>query len=556
MAFDDVLVRLGVFGRYQKRVYLLLCLPAISCALHKLAGVFLLAKANHRCQLPCEETNASYQLDNGVWNTSYPWDYKAKTWSSCYRLDANFTPGTCMSGGGNTSMPCDGGWVYDRSKYHSSVVTEWNMVCDDAWLRATADSLFMVGVLLGSIIFGDLSDRFGRRPIFFISLVLQVIGGLGAAVMPEKVGFMLARMLIGATTSGVFLVAYVIAMEMVGPSKRLVAGVVCQFFFTTGYILTAAFAYFIKDWRHLQIALSLPGILFLCYWWFIPESARWLLTKGHKEEAKELLQRVAKENNVTITDDLLDELLESEVATANEEDSTPKPSILDLMRHRNLRRKSMLIFFNWFVNSGTYYGLSWNTSNLGGNDYINFFISGAVEIPAYSFLLLTLNRWGRKTILCGCMLLGGISLLLTIAVPSNTVWLLITLAMVGKLAITASYGTIYVFTAEQFPTVIRNVALGSASTCARVGGILAPYANILADYWTPLPLIIFGALAFTGGLLSLLLPETLDKKLPDTIEEGEKFGLGHDNPIELQEDIVENGISEKENAMKPSPQKQ
>jgi len=57
-------------------------------------------------------------------------------------------------------------------------------------------------------------------------------------------------------------------MEMVGPSKRLYAGVVCQFFFTTGYILTAAFAYFIKDWRILQAALSAPGVLFLCYWWY------------------------------------------------------------------------------------------------------------------------------------------------------------------------------------------------------------------------------------------------------------------------------------------------
>lgn len=67
----------------------------------------------------------------------------------------------------------------------------------------------------------------------------------------------------------------------------------------------------------------------------------------------------------------------------------------------------------------TYYGLSWNTSNLGGNDYINFVISGAVEIPAYTFLLLTLNRWGRKTILCGCMVIAGISLLLTMVVPNS-----------------------------------------------------------------------------------------------------------------------------------------
>lgn len=58
-------------------------------------------------------------------------------------------------------------------------------------------------------------------------------------------------------------------------------------------------------------------------------------------------------------------------------------------------------------------------------------------------------------------------------------WLNIALAMGGKLAISSSYGTVYVLTAEQFPTVIRNVGLGAASTFARFGGILAPYVNIM-----------------------------------------------------------------------------
>lgn len=54
----------------------------------------------------------------------------------------------------------------------------------------------------------------------------------------------------------------------------------------------------------------------------------------------------------------------------------------------------------------------------------------------------------------------------------------IVLAMMGKMAITSSYGTVYVFSAEQFPTVIRNVGIGASSTFARVGGILAPFVNI------------------------------------------------------------------------------
>ena len=59
---------------------------------------------------------------------------------------------------------------------------------------------------------------------------------------------------------------------------------------------------------------------------------------------------------------------------------------------------------------------------------------------------------------------------------------------------------------------------------ARIGGILCPYLNMVADYWRPGPLIVYGILAFSAGILSLLLPETLNTTLPDTIEEGEKFG--------------------------------
>lgn len=90
------------------------------------------------------------------------------------------------------------------------------------------------------------------------------------------------------------------------------------------------------------------------------------------------------------------------------------------------------------------------------------------------------------------MLAAGVVLLATSIVPESQNWLLITLTMLGKLAITASYGAIYVFSAEQFPTVIRNVGMGAASTVARFGGILAPYFILLSDYWTPLPMIIFG----------------------------------------------------------------
>ncbi|XP_037732275.1 organic cation transporter protein [Drosophila subpulchrella] len=534
MGYDDVITHLGEFGPYQKRIYYLLCLPAIVCAFHKLAGVFLLAKPDFRCELPYENGSATYELPTHLWNLSFP------VGERCAYYDVDYS-GEYLNGSqprtSNETKSCSR-YVYDQSKFLNSAVTEWNLVCNRAFLAATSDSIFMLGVLLGSFIFGQMSDKLGRKPTFFTSLVLQMIFGVLAAVSPEYFSYTISRMIVGATTSGVFLVAYVIALEMVGSSYRLFAGVAMQMFFSVGFMLTAGFAYFIHDWRWLQIALTLPGLLFICYYWIIPESARWLLLKGRQEEAFVIIKKAAKENRVQIPNQIYDQLVD-EVAEKKKQDeltaNQPAATVFDLLRFPNLRRKTLLIFFDWFVNSGVYYGLSWNTNNLGGNQLVNFMISGAVEIPGYVLLLFTLNRWGRRSILCGTMMIAGVSLLATIFVPSDMNWLIIACAMIGKLAITSSYGTIYIFSAEQFPTVVRNVGLGASSMVARVGGILAPYLKMLGEIWRPLPLIICGALSLTAGLLSLLLPETLNKPMPETIEDGENFGKKSSAPQEAQE---------------------
>ncbi|XP_018332150.1 organic cation transporter protein isoform X2 [Agrilus planipennis] len=508
MGYDDVVTLLGDFGRYQRRIHFLLCLPAIVCAFHKMGNVFLLAEADHRCFLD-KYPNSSFILSNEILNASIPWEEEKRKYSSCSMIS------------GDAIVPCKK-YVYDHRKYQSSAIFEWNLVCDKASFSAIGDAIFMVGVGLGSIIFGYLSDKFGRKIIFFMSLVVQLLFGIICGIAPEFWTFTLSRAIVGATTSGVFLVAYVIALEMVGPTKRMVAGTVCQMFFSTGYMLTAAFAYYITDWRNLQIALTVPGVFFLCYWWFIPESARWLVSKNRVPEAVKLIQKAAKENKVNVSDQHIEMLLKDDIRSKDPNVKTA--TIFDVFRHPNLRRRSLIIFFDWFANSMTYYGLSWNTKNLGGNDYLNFVISGAVEIPAYTFLLFTLNRWGRKYLLCGCMITAGIALILTMAVPNSHQWLVVTLAMIGKLAITSSYGTIYVFSTEQFPTVIRNVGLGAGSTSARIGSVFAPLINFTSVAWKPLPMVIFGCMALIGGCLSLVLPETLNRKLPETIEDGENFG--------------------------------
>ena len=231
-------------------------------------------------------------------------------------------------------------------------------------------------------------------------------------------------------------------------------------------------AYYLNhDWHLLQMVLTAPTVLFLSYWWIVPESTRWQISKERYTEAKKQIMYVAEKNgcNLEKVETELDQLIKQskdEKKAKLEKGPEKQYRLSDLLKNPNMCCKSFTLFFNWFVISGTYYGLSLNASNLGGSPYINFFISAAVEIPAYAINLLILNqpKIGRRLALCFPLMVAGLVLTITIFVPKDQTGLLITLSMLGKLAITSAYGVVYVYAAEIYPTVIRNIGLGACST--------------------------------------------------------------------------------------------
>ncbi|XP_075985542.1 organic cation transporter 1-like [Anticarsia gemmatalis] len=219
-----------------------------------------------------------------------------------------------------------------------------------------------------------------------------------------------------------------------------------------------------------------------------------------------------------------DDVIENKRMDDQNSEGDCKASPLDVFRYPNIRKKFFLLTFEWVALGVVYNSLSYNTPNLGVNDYLAFFIGGAVELPSYFIAWRCMERYGRRWVLCIFMCVGGIACMSCVLVPESWPWILVSLSMLGRLFTAASFAVFYVLIGELLPTVLRAQAMGAASFIAGLGLLAVPYIVHLAVYSRALPLTIMGVLSVIGGVTFLFLPETLNQPLPQTLGDGEMFG--------------------------------
>ncbi|XP_077076352.1 organic cation transporter protein [Siphateles boraxobius] len=510
MNFDKVLDRIGGFGRFQKTLYVWICLPQIFLAFHMLVSVFTGAVPPHLCRSAWSTGNSggpgpglNFSIGPGESCTSF---HLSQLNHSLPITEYPSSSNSCA------------GWEFSKEVFLSTIVTEWDLVCENATLNNIGSSIYMFGLLVGAVLFGALADKYGRRIIILSGLAVQAIFGVGVAFAPNFYIYVLLRFVVGMTVSAVIMNAFVLGTEWTGPKKRMLAGVITDYFFGFGYILLAGVAYLVRDWRKLQLAISAPGFLFVFYIWVLPKSARWLMANKKHEEALDLIRKAALINGKPLVDNNF-ELCQSAKNSEKMQDLR-KYSVIDLVRTPRMRKQSLILFYLWFVNVLVYYGLSLNISDFGMNIYLTQMIFGLVEMPARTITLFTLNR-SRRISQLAFLAVGGLACLLTIFIPDDLSIFRTVLAMVGKFGITASLSIVYIYSAEVFPTVIRQNGIGMGSMCARAGGVIAPIIYLLRNISHHAPMVVFGLCPLIGAVLTMFLPETAHNPLPDTIEDVE-----------------------------------
>ncbi|XP_008319929.1 solute carrier family 22 member 15 [Cynoglossus semilaevis] len=400
-----------------------------------------------------------------------------------------------------------------------SIVTEWFLVKHESYKVGLAGSLFFAGLLVGNVVFGPLSDKIGRRPIYLTGLFFEVIFGYVTAFAPSYEVFAVSRLLVGLMNGGIGLVGFVLTQEYVGKSYWAMTGTLISMSFAIGIALFGALGYYIQPWRNLASAANTTGVIFFLFSVFLPESPRWLYSQGQTVRAEEVMCYIAQRNGNTAKNLTLQRVAAPKTGPSDRKGA----GVLQLVVHPVLRLRTMVLMYVWYACSLVYYGLTLGASETSGNRYVNVAMYGLVELPAYPLCIYFINKhWaGRRKSMASFLCLAGSACLCTILVPENTGTLVsvTSLALLGKLMVSAAFNIAYVYTSELYPTVIRNAGLGVCSMSCRVGGILAPFVPSMRALHTSMPFVVFCLSGLSAGCLGLLLPETLNGPTAETLED-------------------------------------
>lgn len=383
-------------------------------------------------------------------------------------------------------------WLFDAmdvgmlSFVIAALHKEWQLsTVEMGWIGSVSS----IGMAVGAILFGMMADRFGRKAILILTLLVFSIGS-GISAFATGYGiFLVLRFIIGAGLGGELPVASTLVSESVPVEKRGRSVVLLESFWAAGWLLAAIISYFVMPlwgWRVAIFATGLAGL----YAFYFREGI-------HESRA---FKKVARPGLIK--------------------------TLTTLWRPPYVR-STLMLWIVWFMVVFSYYGMFlWLPSVmvLKGFSLINSFgyvlIMTLAQLPGYFVAAWLIEKWGRKTVL-SLFLLGTAGSALGFGMATSLPMLL-TAGMLLSFFNLGAWGALYAYSPEQYPTIVRSSGSGMAAGIGRIGGIVGPLlvGHLLGANWSVTG--IFGI--FTASILIAIVAiiflgkETMGVKLAVTIE--------------------------------------
>jgi len=374
----------------------------------------------------------------------------------------------------------------------------------------------LIGIFLGAPIGGFLSDRFGRRMLFLVDICLFIVLGIAQAFVTEGWQLFIIRLLLGIAIGAEYSIGSSMLSEFVpshGRGRRVAYMLV---FWYGGYLVAVAGGFWLEkvagwDWRWVLATGAVPALIVLLLRIGLPESPRWLMLQGRRDEARKIIDRYLggdehmKEANYD--DD-----------KRNDTGGGWRQLFAPALRKRTFFACTFYIcvvtpYFAIFTFAPTVF------QNLNLDETAGTILANVLAFIGAIVGMLTIEHLGRRQQLIGPFWIMAVALLViglwTGAPPMVTVAAFAVFAFFNAVAgnLTAVYPI------ELFPTEIRATGVGIVNAASRVGAAVGTFLLPVGISTIGLPLcMVFGAaLCVLGAVVSqVLAPETTGKSLSAT----------------------------------------
>uniref|UniRef100_A0A0N5A5R7 MFS domain-containing protein n=1 Tax=Parastrongyloides trichosuri TaxID=131310 RepID=A0A0N5A5R7_PARTI len=362
-----------------------------------------------------------------------------------------------------------------ENNYFSSASIKFGWVCSEqSFLPSLQSQLQFFGVLLGTVVFGLMSDGFGRRLTSIIDMTLAFLLLITSAYVNDPMMYVVIRFFLGMCIGGALNSCVTYVSEVLPPKQRLFAR--CSFNWGLSRLIITFICFFFNDYSSALIVsgiLLLPSVLLLIF--YFPESPTWYHYK-HKEDLMiKSEKRIAKLSHL-------------QYIPIEHHQVTNKESFISLLKDMNTFKRLFVLWCMWFVVSICGVAIDLNSNQISGNLYTNQLFFGFTIYFSKLFLPLLDEKctWftrrmlhqGSQSMIITCF---GI-LAILVAIKYNGIAILI-LNIIGVVFIEYCWDACYLCAVESMPTNVRSSSLASCSLQARIGAILSPMIIMLNTFW-------------------------------------------------------------------------
>lgn len=379
----------------------------------------------------------------------------------------------------------------------------------------------LIGIFLGAPIFGWLTDRYGRRRLFTFDIVLFLVAGLAQAFVTEGWQLFVIRLVLGIAIGAEYAIGAPMLAEFVpakGRGARLALLEVCWY---VGFLISVLIGYGLLalgvDWRWILATSAIPALVTLVLRYGLPESPRWLLSRGRTEEARRIVERYLGSEYFA---------LEQFAGEAQQAAGFGK------LFARGVRGRTTFVCVFWACLVAPYFAIFTfapqvlGSLNLSDERAGTIAVNGLAAVGAVVGLFLV-ERLGRRQMLIGPFWIQAVALFVVGLWVGAPAWVIVLAFAVYAFFNAMSGNLTAVYPAEVFPTDVRTSGVGLASAASRVGAAIGTWLLPvgLASLGVGPCMVIGAVICVAGALVSqFMAPETTGRTLTETAMAGPADG--------------------------------